>query len=80
MYIIHAPTYMQDVTENGKEGNTETNKRRKTEKDENGKDGNKEKNKRRKKKKDENEDFIMRVGRIPMRSIQLNVCAYFYVN
>ena len=43
MYIIHIPTYMQGVTENGKEGNTETNKRRKTEKDENGKDGNKEK-------------------------------------
>ena len=38
------------------------------------------KNKRRKKKKDENEDFIMRVGRISMRSIQLSVRAYFYVN
>ena len=40
----------------------------------------KRKNKRRKKQKNENEDFIMRVGRIPIWSIQLNVCAYFYVN
>ena len=67
---------MQDGTENGKEGNTKTNKRRQT-KDENGEAGNKEKYKRRKNKKDENEDFIMRVGRIPMQTIPLNVCAHF---